>query len=393
MTKDKVSVEYLSAILLADYSARQQGNDHRIRGALAVVMPILVSRLLLVAILGFTNLFASLVGEHTTCPWGKLSSGFIAEQRHPSMLTLRGCKGGSDVEMCLQEIDNVNRSCFNQSALQGPAPSSWPRPYVENWAQKNPLNPNRYSDFKEEEVTFFGYLLLNDTDACVEMIQNGVDINYHDTYLFKMRPLHFAAAYEDPIFCEMLLSAGANQDGRDWYGSTPLMHAASHGRLVNMFRLIASGSLVNAKNKCGNTALHLAAMNDQYKSIQILLEKGAWINPRNARNETPLHFAAMSGSKLSCKMLVRHGANVDARDVDGNTPIVIAVKWNFVELVDFLKNKTKGTEWQKVAPVVTRMSKEQASQLWNELNRNSSDWRYIQDYTEMLARKRETSKQ
>ncbi len=71
-------------------------------------------------------------------------------------------------------------------------------------------------------------------------------------------------------------------------GSTPLSHAALHGRKEMMEFLIRRGGNVKATNRDGNTPLHVAAFLCRGDIVKFLLEKGCSPTRKNRRGETPI---------------------------------------------------------------------------------------------------------
>lgn len=71
-------------------------------------------------------------------------------------------------------------------------------------------------------------------------------------------------------------------------GSTPLSHAALHGKTEIAAYLIEQGAKVDGTNRDGNTPLHVAAFLCRADIVQLLLEKGASTSIRNGRGETPI---------------------------------------------------------------------------------------------------------
>eukprot|EP00913_Durusdinium_trenchii_P011144 g10466.t1 len=71
-------------------------------------------------------------------------------------------------------------------------------------------------------------------------------------------------------------------------GSTPLSHAALHGRLEIAKFLIARGAKVQATNRDGNTPLHVAAFLCRSDIVKLLLDNGASPVVKNGRGETAI---------------------------------------------------------------------------------------------------------
>ena len=89
------------------------------------------------------------------------------------------------------------------------------------------------------------------------------------------------------------LGAGTDVDAREPSGgSTPLLVAATFGRVEAVKFLIKEGANVNAASNDGATALHGAAFFCHTEIVKLLLGKGAAVNAKNVRGETPLDAVA-----------------------------------------------------------------------------------------------------
>ncbi len=155
------------------------------------------------------------------------------------------------------------------------------------------------------------------------------------------------------------LARGANINGRDQSGDTPLHGAVLYGRTTVAEFLIACGADVNAANYSGETPLDNATRCGHVDVARMLLERGAGddgtpdgrrkvltslllrshggeiaellvaygadVKARGPQGATVLHYAAAYGSSELVGLLLRHGAEVNARDDAGQTPVVLAL--------------------------------------------------------------------
>jgi uncharacterized protein len=90
-----------------------------------------------------------------------------------------------------------------------------------------------------------------------------------------MTALQWAASADAVEVIPLLLAAGADVDGTDRAGFTPLRFAAHDGRPAALTLLIDAGANVNATALDGNTALHRASANGHLAAIAVLLAAGA----------------------------------------------------------------------------------------------------------------------
>lgn len=59
---------------------------------------------------------------------------------------------------------------------------------------------------------------------------------------------------------------------------------------------------------------------------------------------------AFGGQKDEAKLLIAKGADVDAKDKVGSTPLYLAVKWDYKDVVELLKDMERGNEAGKAGP-------------------------------------------
>lgn len=136
-----------------------------------------------------------------------------------------------------------------------------------------------------------------------------------------------------------LLHSGADFNGRDANGMTPLHYASNAGDLTADVLLIAAGADVNAKDFSGRTPLHAAASSGRADIAKLLLAKGSAANARDRAGLTPLHQAAASGSRELADLLVASGADVGATSTGGLTPADEASRSHHQALADFLRSE------------------------------------------------------
>ena len=89
------------------------------------------------------------------------------------------------------------------------------------------------------------------------------------------------------------LEAGTDVDAKEPPGGgTPLLVAATFGRIEVAKFLIEKGANVNARSNDGATALHGAAFFCHTEVVKLLLGKGAVVDAKNIRGEAPLDAVA-----------------------------------------------------------------------------------------------------
>ena len=97
-------------------------------------------------------------------------------------------------------------------------------------------------------------------EIAIQIAVHGVDVNNNNTYdLFYGTPLHYACKQRcNPKTIKLLLLSGANINGKDYYGDTPLHEAVQDRniRIVNI--LLENNANIYEKNNNGETPLNLA---------------------------------------------------------------------------------------------------------------------------------------
>lgn len=113
------------------------------------------------------------------------------------------------------------------------------------------------------------------------------------SYPRSARSIHEAVAAGRPAEVDACLRAGAEADGYDDRGRTPLIQAALAGNAAVVEQLLAGGADVNGPDALGYwTPLHAAARGGRPEVVALLLEKGADVNARDDGGRTPLAWAA-----------------------------------------------------------------------------------------------------
>ena len=161
------------------------------------------------------------------------------------------------------------------------------------------------------------------------------DADDHDPQ--GVTPLHEAAARGDQPVVELLLSANAQVDARDYGGAnTALLRAVGAGRFGAAHALLAARADVAMANAGGVTPLRLARSLEARQPpstgaaaaaaalVELLMDFGAPYDVRTRSGRTPLYLAAQLGDCDEIRWLLARGAAVDRRCDDGATPLQVA---------------------------------------------------------------------
>lgn len=124
---------------------------------------------------------------------------------------------------------------------------------------------------------------------------------------------------------EAALKAGADVNGRDEEGWTPLMRASKKMQENTVKALLAAKAAVNLKTPRGATALMMACSENQWMIIPLLIEAGAEVNAQDEAGASPLWHCAIKGGSNAIEALLKAGADKDLAAKDGVTPLFVAL--------------------------------------------------------------------
>ncbi|MBE9136764.1 ankyrin repeat domain-containing protein [Nodosilinea sp. LEGE 07088] len=159
-----------------------------------------------------------------------------------------------------------------------------------------------------------------DVTAIRDAIEQGGDLNQLcDFYGQQWLPLNLLISSESDLI-ERAIAQGADVNGQDGEGNTPLHYIRYHGEAVAQL-LIDRGANVNARNHQGSTPLHNIYGDKSPEVMQLLLDHGADINASNQEYFTPLHRA----TEETIAWLLANGADLNARTNQNWTPLHYAV--------------------------------------------------------------------
>ena len=135
---------------------------------------------------------------------------------------------------------------------------------------------------------------------------------------------------------QRLIAEGADVNGQDSAGETPLYWAVYSGHLDMAKLLIEKGARVETTNRMGETVLHLAAGKGDRKMVEFLLDQGAKLEAMNSMGYTPLRLALIGGHDDTAELLKAKGAKLDTRDMRGRTLLHQAAEEGKLELAEKL---------------------------------------------------------
>ena len=143
---------------------------------------------------------------------------------------------------------------------------------------------------------------------------------------------------------EVLLQHGADVNGTDGHGRTPLMIAAAQGHEEMVIKLVdAHNADVHLRDGYGFFALQKAAGKGHAEIMRFLIRRGATVGQADYGGFTALHWAVMHGQKEAVRILLENGAPVFGATCYGDTPLSLAEnprygdKSNYPGIVDMLQ--------------------------------------------------------
>lgn len=129
----------------------------------------------------------------------------------------------------------------------------------------------------------------------------------------KYLPLLYASILNVPKITRALIVDGADVNGCNTHGWTPLMEMSQHRdeRIELVQLLLKHGADVNARSEygLGQTALKLAARNGKLQLVRILLDNGADID-EYSQGDAPLTHASRAGQSEIVQLLLDCGASI-----------------------------------------------------------------------------------
>lgn len=131
-----------------------------------------------------------------------------------------------------------------------------------------------------------------------------------------------------------LLKNGANINGRDDDGHTPLQCAMKADHAAAAEFLIETGADLTNWSKL--PPLFLAASLGSVEVGQMLLSRGFRVEDRNTSGQAYIVDVISSGNMAGIELLLKHGANPNTSSISGRPIIIMAAKKRNIELVKLL---------------------------------------------------------
>ncbi len=153
-----------------------------------------------------------------------------------------------------------------------------------------------------EDAAIVNAVFAGDATAVKRLLKLGANPNavienaaYSDGSVYSQGAIHVAARRGDVDVLQALIDGGANANGQDSEGRTPLM-----------------------------TLCELRSAQDLASCVDVLCRAGADPDGSDSRGFRPLHLAVLKGKTKYAELLLGHGANVNGLNGATYTPMVLA---------------------------------------------------------------------
>lgn len=147
-----------------------------------------------------------------------------------------------------------------------------------------------------------------------ELLARGADLHAphwgegihsdEDTYC-----IHAAARNPDLRVLDVLLEAGADPETSDYWGRSPLAHAARYNTLEMVKRLVELGNDPDWMDFDGESVLSWAAANPDRRVVEYLMEKGAELDV-TCDGHTELNNALLHGTPGRVRFFLEKGSDM-----------------------------------------------------------------------------------
>lgn len=180
-----------------------------------------------------------------------------------------------------------------------------------------------------------------DLHSVTRLLLCGANPNLQDKRGFG--PFHLAVYLHDVPITKLLLDAKADVTLLDVDGATILHHVAFDD--VSLVKeIIKAGADIEGRDKNGNTPLLRACAEKRLLAAQNLLECGADINAQGRNGHNVLAFAIeWKSHEVLSFLLSQPSLNTDTEDTSGWDAFIWAAAFSDMQIVHILKNEWPGT--------------------------------------------------
>ncbi len=195
----------------------------------------------------------------------------------------------------------------------------------------------------------------NDRNAVLDMLEQGADVNYQDSY--GDTPLSAAVTSGNVDMTVLLLEKGADIECKSKNGCTPLQLAINGENKEIVSLLIEKGANIECETENG-TPLQLAVTGKNKEIVSLLIEKGANIEHETEDGFPPLQLAV--GDKEIVSLLIEKGANIEHESRNGFTPLQHSIMKENKEVLSLLIERGANIEHEAedgITPLINAILK------------------------------------
>jgi ankyrin repeat protein len=199
--------------------------------------------------------------------------------------------------------------------------------------------------FRAPEEPLVKAAFQNDLAEVARLALGGPDVNVIDKVTDRSA-LAYAAENGNRDMVNVLISAGANPNGTNTLGQTPLMYLRDNVTPDVVRDLLSAGADVNARDDAGSTALMNLAASAGFETLKQLLDAGAKTDIRDNDGNTLMMRAAQNEDPQFLRHLIKAGLSVNAQNDDGQTPLMMAARSGKAEALRILLDAGAGLNLQ-----------------------------------------------
>lgn len=174
-----------------------------------------------------------------------------------------------------------------------------------------------------------------DINTVASLVSSGANINGRNHE--GKTPIVLAIEHQLPLVVTKLLQLGVSKDVCDSAKKLPpLFWAASAGNIPMATLLLQHGCNPNHKSLYGSAYFLDIIDKGDMGMVQLLLDYGADVNAADRYGRVAIQHAYSGNNLAMLKLLQSRGGLVNATDMTGNPIIVLALRENKDEMFDFL---------------------------------------------------------
>ena len=174
------------------------------------------------------------------------------------------------------------------------------------------------------------------------LIKRGVDPS--KTNSSGWNSLHFAAQGGDTDIIDLIHTHLPNIESKTGQGVTPLMVAASNGKLLAVKWFLEKGATVTCKDNRGANMFHYAAEGGDTRIISLIHAYLPNIDSETIVGSTPLMVAASCGKLHAVQWFLKKGASVTCEEIKGWNALHYAAQGGDTDIISLIHTRFHNIE-------------------------------------------------